>query len=186
MENLCKHCDGALRLRCVNDAAIATSDLDWWRVTDADFDAFYRRNFSRAVSVAHALAGARVAEDIAQDAFTAAYRRWSEIDEPERWLIRVVANRSRSVLRRRYAEAKALARIGGDSGRAAEIEEPADELWAVVRRLPRRQAQVIALTYVDELTTKELAAVLGCSEATVRVHLHRGRQSLARRFNVEV
>ena len=50
------------------------------------FDAFYKQHFARAVAVAHALAGARAAEDIAQEAFWATFRKWDDLENPERWL----------------------------------------------------------------------------------------------------
>lgn len=149
------------------------------------FEDFYRQNYPRAVAVARALAGARSAEDIAQDAFVAASRQWDDLVQPERWLMRVVANRSRSLLRRRYTEARALGRIGGAATEAPELSESTEEVWSVVRGLPRRQAQTIALLYVDGLSTTEVADVLGCAESTVRVHLHRARQKLAERFEAE-
>jgi len=150
------------------------------------FEEFYRHNYPRAVAVARALAGARAAEDIAQDAFIAASRQWDDLVAPEYWLMRVVANRSRSVLRRRYVEARALGEIGSALAEAPELSESTEELWSVVRDLPRRQAQTVALVYVDGLSTEEVAEILGCAESTVRVHLHRARQSLAERFEAEV
>ncbi len=151
-----------------------------------EFDAFYRRCFPRAVALAHALAGSRLAEDIAQDAFWATYQEWDTLNTPEQWLMRVVANRSRSALRRSYAEARALKRLLGGTATAVIVPEPVADFWAVVKKLPKRQAQVVALLFVEELSTVEVAAVLECSEATVRVHLHRARRSLAERFQVEV
>jgi len=145
------------------------------------FSVFYRDHFAGAVALAHALAGSRRAEDVAQDALLAAYRKWDELDEPEHWLRRVIANRSRSALRRAYAEARAVARIGSPPPEVA-VPVPTDDFWAVVRKLPRRQAQVIALRYLEELSTIEVAAVLDITEATVRVHLHRARQKLATKF----
>jgi RNA polymerase sigma-70 factor (ECF subfamily) len=59
------------------------------------------------------------------------------------------------------------------------------EVWGAVRRLSRRQAQVLALTYLEGLSTTEVGAVLGCSAATVKTHLQRGRAALARRLGVE-
>ena len=60
-----------------------------------------------------------------------------------------------------------------------ELPPEADALWRAVRRLPRRQAQVVALHYLEALAVLEVAAVLQCAEATVRVHLHRARTALA-------
>lgn len=143
------------------------------------FSVFYREHFAAAVALAHALAGARRAEDVAQDALIAAYRKWDDLEQPEHWLRRVVANRSRSALRRAYAEAKALGRVPAPAAVEPAVPQSTDEFWAEVRNLPRRQAQVTALRYLDELSTAEVAAVLEMSEATVRVHLHRARQTLA-------
>ena len=153
---------------------------------DRDFDAFYRRCYPRAVALAHALAGGRLAEDIAQDAFWAAYQKWNTLESPEHWLMRVISNRSRSILRRSYAEARALKRMLSQSSTTVLVPEPVADFWTVVRRLPRRQAQVVALLFLEDLSTKEVASMLGCSEATVRVHLHRAKQRLAKRFNMEV
>ena len=149
------------------------------------FEDFYRQNYPRAVAVARALAGARTAEDIAQDAFVAASRQWDALVQPERWLMRVVANRSRSVLRRRYTEARAIGRLANTLAEAPELSDSTEELWSVVRGLPRRQAQTVALVYIDGLSPAEVAEVLGCAESTVRVHLHRARQKLADRFEAE-
>lgn len=151
------------------------------------FDVFYRRYFARAVALAHALAGARAAEDIAQEAFWATFRKWDDLENPERWLWKVIANRSRSALRRRYLEARLLPHAGPESQPGHEEKLPGlDEFWEMVRALPRRQAQVVALVYVEELSSAEVAEVLGCSEATVRVHLHRARKRLAERLDLEV
>ena len=51
--------------------------------------------------------------------------------------------------------------------------------------LSKRQAQVLALTYLEGLSTREVGDVLGCSAATVKTHLQRGRATLAQRLGVE-
>lgn len=151
------------------------------------FDAFYRNHFTRAVALAHALAGPRAAEDIAQEAFWATFKKWEDLEHPEHWLRRVIANRSRSALRRRYLEAALLPRLRTEAA-SAQVEPGPDleEFWAAVRALPKRQAQVVALLHVEGLSAAEVAEVLECSEATVRVHRHRARKRLAERFGLEV
>ncbi len=47
-------------------------------VADTSFEGFYRRYFPRAVALAHALAGSRAAEDIAQEALWATFKRWDD------------------------------------------------------------------------------------------------------------
>jgi len=149
------------------------------------FDAFYRRELAGLVAFARALSGSASAEDIAQEAMLAAYRRWdrvSRLDVPSAWVRRVCANGAVSTLRRRGVEGRALLRLGS---RRPDIEPMMTEhevFWAEVRRLPRRQAQVIALHYIYDLGVTEIAATLACAEGTVKTHLSRGRAALSNRL----
>jgi len=148
------------------------------------FEDFYVREYGVVVALGLALTGDRgLAEELAQDAFLAAHRRWDRIaqyDAPAAWVRRAVVNRSRSAWRRRSREARALERLVRVDRPVVDGEgvEP-DRFWALVRGLPARQAQCVALHYLDELSAAEIASVLGCNVATVRVHLHRGRAALA-------
>jgi RNA polymerase sigma-70 factor (ECF subfamily) len=54
-----------------------------------------------------------------------------------------------------------------------------------VRRLPRRQAQAIALHYVLDMGVADIAMTLGCSDSSVKAHLVRGRAALAGRVGVD-
>lgn len=154
-----------------------------------DFQAFYGREFRSVVGLAYVLLGSHSgAEDLAQEAFLAALRDWDRVcgfDNPGAWVRRVVANRSVSWFRRRAVEAKALMRLGRSDGEVVEIEAEARELWDEVRHLPRRQAQVIALHYLDQRRIPEIGLILGLSENTVKTHLQRGRETLARRLDKE-
>ena len=58
-----------------------------------------------------------------------------------------------------------------------DVADPA--FWDAVRRLPRRQAQCVALHYLEDRSVADVAAVLDISPDTVKVHLHRGRRALA-------
>jgi RNA polymerase sigma-70 factor (ECF subfamily) len=102
----------------------------------------------------------------------------------------VAANRAVSLRRRQLAEARSLLRlagrrlVGAEADQTQEAEEAAD-FWRTVRTLPRRQAQAVALFYLEGWPSAEIAGVLGCSDATVRAHLHKGRLALARRLGDE-
>jgi RNA polymerase sigma-70 factor (ECF subfamily) len=146
------------------------------------FDGFYRRELPRLVALAAALAGAASADDLAQEAMLAAYRRWdvvSTLDLPAAWVRRVCANQATSVLRRRSAEARALLRLGARRATTVELDPDTDEFWSAVRRLPRRQAQAVALAYVYSMAVADIARTLGVTEGTVKTHLSRGRSALA-------
>ncbi|HEX7165973.1 MAG TPA: sigma factor-like helix-turn-helix DNA-binding protein, partial [Acidimicrobiales bacterium] len=93
-----------------------------------------------------------------------------------------VANRSVSRFRRATAEARALVRIGRADAAEPELSAETITLWAEVRRLPRRQAQALALQHVDGRSVREVAEILGCSENTVKTHVLRAKKSLAARL----
>lgn len=153
------------------------------------FEAFYDREIRSVVGLAYVLSGSgRAAEDLAQDAFLKAYRNWDRIssyDDPGGWVRRVVSNDSVSRFRRLAAETRALLRLRGESYIIPQTDPEAMHLWEEVRRLPVRQAQVIALRYYDQRSNAEAAEILGCSETTVKTHLQRARETLARRLEKE-
>ena len=111
-----------------------------------------------------------------------AFRRWDEVsmtDHPAAWVRRVCANLATSAFRRRQAEVRALLRFGGRRQDSLELGESSEVFWAHVRRLPRRQAQAVALHYALDLSVDDVAATLGISSGTVKVHLSRARDALA-------
>lgn len=110
-----------------------------------------------------------------------AYRRWSTVRElahPEAYVRRACANLAVSQFRRRMAEVRAFRRTGA----AQPVEQLGGpgEFWQLVRSLPRRQGQVVALHYVFDLSVADVAHTLELSEGSVKVHLSRARQTLAR------
>ncbi|MGH8944760.1 MAG: sigma-70 family RNA polymerase sigma factor [Acidimicrobiia bacterium] len=154
------------------------------------FDAFYVEEFPRMVNIAYALSGSRLAaEDLAQDAMVAAHRQWDRVgtmDRPGAWTRRVVINKAASHHQRRRAELKALARLGPLRGTPpAQLDAESEHVWSEVRRLPKRQAQAVALFYLDDLSIRDIAEVMDCAESTVKVHLHQARRSLAERLQTE-
>jgi RNA polymerase sigma-70 factor (ECF subfamily) len=158
------------------------------RVGDAEpFEVFYRREYPRIAALARVLTGPVGAEDAAQEAMLVAYRRWREVGQmtdPAMWVRRVCANIATSQLRRRAAEARAMLRLRGHR-EVTNLPEPADEdYWSAVRKLPRRQAQVVALHYLLDLSVADAAATLQMSEGTAKTHLSRARASLAVTFSV--
>lgn len=164
------------------------SEDSWLHVVKAvePFESFFHREFPRMVAVAYAISGSRwAAEELAQEACLRAYKSWDKIsryDMPGAWLRRVTINLANSFLRRRITEVKALERY------ATRRVEPIDDhvvedqdFWREVKALPRRQREAVVLHYVDDLTTAEIAEVLDIAESSVRTHLQRGREMLARK-----
>lgn len=144
---------------------------------------FFRDEYPAVVSLVYGLSGSRAAaEDVAQEAFLRAHRDWVRVeamDSPQGWVRRVAINLATSRWRRLRAEASALARPSPD----VSLVPPDDHLsafWQEVRRLPTRQAQAVALHYLEDMPVDEIAAVLGVAEGTVKALLSQGRERLRR------
>jgi RNA polymerase sigma-70 factor, ECF subfamily len=158
-------------------------------VADKTFEAFARRQRRPLVAFAWSLTGdLGVAEDLAQDALQAAWQGWDRVgslDAPGAWVRRAVINRAAGHARRAGREHRALSRLAGRPTATVELEPTDHRFWDEVRNLPDRQAQAVALYYLEDCSVAEIAEALGCAAATVRVHLHRGRQALARALGLE-
>jgi RNA polymerase sigma-70 factor (ECF subfamily) len=154
-----------------------------------DFESFYRSEYRPVVALAAALSGSRwAAEDLAQEAFAAAHKRWAEVgsyEYPHLWVRQVVANKSVSLIRRSMAEVRARAHLINSRPPLEVLPDESSSVWDEVRKLPSRQAQAIALTYVNRLTVEEAGMVMGCSGGTVKTHLKRGRRALSQKLGVD-
>jgi RNA polymerase sigma-70 factor, ECF subfamily len=148
-----------------------------------ELEALYRRDFHSLLALAYGLSGSRTAaEELVQDAFLAAHRRWGRVadyDDPSAFLRRVVVNRAISVIRRRAAEGRAMARLRETRILPDELPDHDAAVWRAVRALPTRQAQAIALYYVDDQSVADIARILRCAEGTVKAHLFKARRTLA-------
>lgn len=152
-----------------------------------DFEAFYRSHYPSVVRLAYSLCGSMpVAEELAQEAFVAAHGRWRRVvgfDRPDLWVRRVVINRSISFRRREASERKAFARIRIQDEHAAEPFLADEVVWQALRQLSPRQAEVLALFYVEDQPMAAVAEILGLGPETVKTHLKRGRAALAARLD---
>ena len=124
---------------------------------------------------------AGIAEELVQETFVKAYRNWAKVQQyesPQAWLRRVLVNTATSRLRRAAAEARAMARLSTKVPPYSSSPET-EEFWRLVRGLPPRQAQVVALFYGDDMSVASIASVLDVAEGTVRALLHQARLRLA-------
>lgn len=148
------------------------------------FDSFFLREHDTVLGLALALTGDRgIAEDIVQDAFLEAFRRWDRIgayDQPGAWVRRVVVNMSVSSFRRHRSELRMLRLlVARHRSAVTELSASTVAFWDAVRMLPKRQAQVAALFYLEDLAIADIARILEMAEGTVKKHLHDGRKGLA-------
>lgn len=151
-----------------------------------DFDDFYGAELPRLVALARALCGSVVADDVAQEAMLAAYRRWryvGDLDHPEAWVRRTCSNLAVSQYRRKVVELRALTRLSSRPP-PATLEPADDAFWTAVRGLPKRQAQAAALRYLYELDVADIARTLDITEGSVKQHLTRARARLVQELHL--
>lgn len=151
--------------------------------TDQSFASFYRQEWAKAVRYGWVLTGElSAAEDLAQDAFVAAEKRWDTLlgyERPDAWVRRAMTNRSASRARRLAREARLKLRLKPDARITVELPDAVDHVWDAVRTLSHRQLHVIALSYLEDRSDSEIAEILELSVDTVRTHKRRAQHRLA-------
>lgn len=146
----------------------------------------YRSQRLSLLRLAVLLTGDRAqAEDVVHDAFAALARRWPSLAEPDRaagYLRVSVVNGARSLHRKRAVISRHLRSAAPQPAPAADssllAEEQTRAMVAAVRRLPRRQQQVIALRYWAELSDGQIATELRISSVTVRATASKALKTL--------
>ena len=151
-------------------------------------EATARRLAPRLLAYAFARSGCRaIAEDVAQDALVALVQCWYRTgppDSPEAFVFAIAKRRAGRATARRAL----LAPLDTIFGRAHPdtrvdvVHEQRTELKAVfqmIRRLPRRDREVLLLSAAAELRIAEIAAVTDATPAAVKMRLHRARRRLA-------
>ena len=135
------------------------------------------------------------AEDAVQEAFLRVLRHrdtLGEVRDQRVWLIRIVWNivldrKRRAKTRPETDDVEELARVLPSSGLSAEQVAAAAQhhahVLACVEQLPQREREVIQLSAFEELSSVEIAAVLGISESSVRSRLFRARNLMAGLLN---
>ena len=171
---------------------------------EAAFDQLVERYQGRAYRLAWSiLRDAEEARDVSQEAFIRLYQSAASFGGRSRfstWFYRLLVNlcldqRRKTRWWRQIFASGDGGRPGEDSGETVLDRQPApsrdpvegldkeretERLWAAVGTLSPQQRAVVTLQAQEELSTKEIATILKCSEATVRVHLHRALMTLRR------
>jgi RNA polymerase sigma-70 factor (ECF subfamily) len=143
------------------------------------YAAFFHAQFASVTRTIHLIVRDRArAEDITQDAFLQLLRHWPRIstyERPDAWVRRVAIRLAVRALRRDafWMNVRSLF-----LPRPTETAVDVDVMEAI-GQLPRAQRAAIVLHYYEDRPVAEIARLLGCSEPTARVHLHRGRRRLA-------
>lgn len=128
-----------------------------------------------------------LAKDAVQVAFLSAYKylyAFRKESSFKTWLLRIVKNESVHLckLEHRYAdldEATALEQEPIYISIDAQLNKKEQKAWieAILGQLKDKESVVLKLFYLEELTIKEVAAILEMKENNVKVVLHRARKS---------
>jgi len=149
-------------------------------VQDADVDqarerisAAYREHGPTMWRALYSFTGDReIASDALAEAFARALRECDHVRDPAAWTWRVAFRIASAELRRRTSENTTVA------DEHYELEEPMPELMTALAQIsPNQRLAVLLHDYADR-PTSEIAETLGCSRATVHVHLSQGRRRL--------
>jgi RNA polymerase sigma-70 factor (ECF subfamily) len=149
------------------------------------FGELYAR-FGRFV---HAILLARVppdeAGDLAQDVFLHAWTMIGSLREPAAfggWISAIARRRAIDFLRRHPMEVELDDRA--QNGPSPDTQAQAAEALAAIRTLPEAYRETLLLRLVEGCSGREIAALCGLTEDSVRVNLHRGFKLLRERLTV--
>jgi len=138
------------------------------------------------------------AEDLAQETFLQAFRKWDQFEgrsEPSTWLYTIAGRICQRWGRRRSGEPRQMESLSEllPSGESAVAALPAGEQNALDKKLesetrvrvdaalaglPVKFRLPLVLKDIAELSTAEVAEILGIKPATVKTRVHRARLAL--------
>jgi len=172
--------------------SLVMADLELEREFEARLADSSRLAFRVAFSV---LRQREDAEDVAQDAFAKAYRRFTQLRDRTRfraWLVRMTwrlaLDRQRSNRRHsnRLVEAGLQARLDQSGETVADLvgsRQRAEHLWAAIEALPEKLRLVVVLAGIEGHDMHEVSALLDVPEGTVKSRLFLARKQLKERLS---
>ena len=145
----------------------------------SEIEDVYREDGPRLWRALFAYAGdPEVASDTLAEVFAQALNHHGPLESPQRWIWRSAFKIAAGEMKRRRTSTATMPSLLAAAA-SYEMEEPAIELVAALAKLPRSQRVAVVLHHAAGYPVGEIAAILGTSSATVKVHLHRGRRRLA-------
>ncbi|HEY2260841.1 MAG TPA: sigma-70 family RNA polymerase sigma factor [Solirubrobacteraceae bacterium] len=155
------------------------------------FEAFFRNHYRGVVRLAQSVVGdPQRAQDVAQDVFLAAYRRFpGDYDQAGGWVRVAAVHTALNLLRgeRRRDKRQLRVHLVGSIPSAEEAvleRERRAELHRVLRRLPRRTAAVLVMRH-GGMSYLEIAEALGVKAGQVGTLLRRAESALRKEIDRE-
>lgn len=161
-------------------------------MSDSRFENLVNSHSRQVLNVAlRVLGDAELAKDVHQEVFLAVWQRWPTYNGQVNWPAYLYRATVRKAMELARAHRPVPARTeGAEASSAADepdmalrVDELRQKLTAGLAKLPKRQAEVFVLSRIEGLDHAAIAEVLGCSQNTVRVHLHRALRQLAREMS---
>ena len=131
----------------------------------------------------HALGSPQDADDAVQEVFLRLFRCGGAFDGEEhlrRWLLRVTVNCCRDALKSPWRKR----RVSWEEAPEIPVFDRPEQtaLYQEVMALPEKYRTALYLFYYEELSVREIGALLGVGESTVTTRLARARQRLRERL----
>jgi RNA polymerase sigma-70 factor (ECF subfamily) len=161
-------------------------------LSDARFEELVNQYSQQVLNVALRILGnAEQAHDVHQEVFLAIWQQWNKYNGQVNWngyLYKVAVRKSIECARRKRSHPVFSQRMQEQTtserpDAALRVEELQQKLAACLAKLPERQAEVFVLSRIEGLKHEDIAELLGCSQQTVRVLLHRAMKQLVRQFS---
>lgn len=128
------------------------------------------------------------AQDAAQDAFVAAYRKLSMLRSASTfgpWVLKIARRRAIDLARQRQRRAVVSLESQAEPPNErndGQLDEATQKLISAVMCLPKQERVVVMLRYFDGCTSRAIAEITGRSEGTIRKQLTRARERLRKRL----
>src|SRR2546428_3577384 len=151
---------------------------------DDVLETMFALHYRRLLRYAYLLTRGRGAEDLVQEAFLKALRKWDRTAAPETfypWVQTTLTRLHLNAIRRAFRERRAYERLGADD--VHRDPDPADPgVMRALASLPPRQRAATVLRYYEDLPVAEIADRMGAAEGTIKALLHQARQRLQIEF----
>ena len=122
------------------------------------------------------------AEDTVQDVLLRLWQMLPELHSPMEPLAHILV-RNYSVDRLRRKRPTLQLNEVADATDSKTGSERAERIMAIISRLPAMQQTIFRLRHIEGMETRDIALLMGSTEAAVRKSLSRARQSIIRRYN---
>ncbi|MEI2777772.1 MAG: SigE family RNA polymerase sigma factor [Tetrasphaera sp.] len=153
-------------------------------MSEVDYEPWVRARLPDLLRFAYLVTGNREsAQDAVQTALAGTFAAWPRLSregDPAAYVRRAIVNAHVSGWRRFGKRQTPVAEVRADTvtphhtapGHAEHIAEH-DAVWRMCAALPPKQRAAVVLRFYEDLDYAQIAALLGCPEATARSHIRR-------------